>query len=158
MWCCYKNPLRFFETSKAATNGGLYWRYFEREGIFFWRLSPFTEKNTWGDKVTCKLIQNSRRTVSHSFPISRICRGMTRGKQIYPLLAGKRLSHSTSASKDSVTPAKFRPLAYDITLMTTLGGRYTDKETETYGGEVICSLSHYQPSEWEASIPIRVWL
>lgn len=27
--------------------------------------------------------------------------------------------------------------------MTTLGGKYTDKETEAYGGEVTCSLSHY---------------
>lgn len=32
-------------------------------------------------------------------------------------------AYSTSTSKDGVTPAKFRPLTYDIILMTTWGGR-----------------------------------
>lgn len=39
-----------------------------------------------------------------------------------------------------MTPAKFRSLTYYIILMTTLGGRDADKETEAYRGEDVRSL------------------
>lgn len=66
-------------------------------------------------------------------------------------------TYSIETSKDSVTPAKFRSLTPYIMLMTILRGRYTDKETEAYGGKDICSLSHYQHTG-EGSIQIQGWL
>ena len=83
---------------------------------------------------------------------------MARGKLADPLLAGKwgesGSGHSIFTSKEGVTPARLRPLTYDIILRTTSGGRYTDTKTEVMEGRSFAH--HHIGSKQEASIPLQV--